>query len=255
MKLLQLMKEHGPRSMKSFLSSYEHILEAISNFLDSEEEEAQAGKQGKVTPSIDRIFSAFYLVSLDPEGLFPNSLRVVMMFQDTYPTPGCACGVALATLNGRAQPSLGNFYKRLTETYKVTKEDATGEKVEMEMPTLIGGDIRGWCAQGVLLMNAAMTTRENEMMVHMNQWSIWTVPLLKWLSETFPYLVFVFFGKESQSFAGHINGSKHTILSTSHPSGRGYNYGFSTCDIFNEINDHLRRNLRPPIQWEDYRYD
>lgn len=254
MNLIDLARNYAPFFMKEFFRENSHIVQGISNFLECEEEDATNGLKGKITPRIEMVFSTFHLVSMDPYDLFPNSLKVVFMFQDTYPTPGCACGVATATLNGRVQPTLSNMFKRLHETYKPTVIAGDGSIVDKPIPPLQNGDIRGWCSQGVLMYNAALSTREKETEAHMEEWSIFTSQLLKWISETFPFVVFVFFGKKAQGFSKFINPSKHVILTTSHPSGLGFHHGFNNCDIYNEVNMALTEHKRNPIRWEDYKY-
>lgn len=241
MKFLDIVRDYTPVHMRAFIYDHMHIIEGISNYMDQEQNDGN-----RITPSINVILSPYHLVSMDPAGLFPNSLRVVFILQDPYPTPGAACGVATATLNGSIQPTLSNMYKRICDTYTPSVGD---------MPSLVDGDIRGWCMQGVLMMNASMTTRERDISApHVDVWSTLTQPMVKWMSETFPFLVFVLFGKKAQYYKRYINQSKHHVIETSHPSTRGSAYGFSTCDVFNTVNTILSLNLREPIKWEQYQY-
>ena len=267
MRFDEFMQEYCPLHIRPFMNANLHIIEGLGNFLEQEMEDAEKGLKNRMTPRIELIMSSFYLVSMDPFDLFPNSLRVVCLFQDVYPTPGAACGVATATLNGSVQPTLSNMYKRLCETYHPkTYHDVTVEDPETHeqtnaieeragvMPRLVDGDIRGWCSQGVLMWNAAMSTRERETEGHMAEWSLFSEQMMKWISDIFPFVVFVMFGKKAQLLKKFINASKHSIIETSHPSGRGYYYGFDKCDVFNQVNEHLSLNKRLPIKWENYNY-
>jgi uracil DNA glycosylase len=228
-----------------------------------------------MTPSVPLIGSSMFLVSFDPEGLLPNSVKVVFLFLDPYPRKGAACGVPVATLDGRVQPTLENFYKRLHETYKIPQYGPSyndkdvrdkwegsvlASSIEGFMPECLPmGDIRGWLAgQGVLFLNVAHTTLEgntDRIKPHVEDWSLYTEAFIKWLSQTFPFLVFAFFGREAQEYAWYVSATKHTVIKTSHPADRGYGSGFGESDIFNEVNDALIRNLRDPIKWEKYSYD
>lgn len=246
MRFYDLMCNHAPVSLRDYIQSDMHIIEAISNFIEIEEDNHRRGTAEKVTPRMELILSAFNLVSFDIEGLFPNSLKVVFMFQDVYKQPNLACGVATCTLNGIAQPTLKNIFKRLSETYKLPDENP--------MKQYTDGDIRGWATQGILLWNAALTTREHQTESHILHWSIFTKRMIKWISDRFPYLIFVFFGKKAQEYQHIIDESKHKSLSTSHPSPLGYNYGFHETNVFNEINQHLTLNKRDPIKWENHTY-
>lgn len=254
MNLVQYMENYCPFWLQPFIKDNIHHIQCLSNLIEQEEKDGK-----KVTPSISKIFSTFYLVSLDTLDLFPNSIKVVFLFQDVYPKPGAACGIATCTTNGHAQETLKNIFKRLKETYKIqrkyTNEQGIDVSIDEDINTdFIDGDIRGWCSQGVLLWNVGMTTIENEIGSHIENWSLFCGQLIKYLSETYPYLVFVLFGKEAQKFKSKINSIKHDILTTSHPAGRGYFHGFHESDIFNQVNNCLERNLRPKIQWQEYRY-
>ncbi len=228
---------HGPVGLRAWVEENAYRIDAMSNFLELEYSDRP------VTPPKGQIMSTFHLVSMDPWGLFPNSLRVVFLFQDVYPTPGAACGVATASLNGRVQETLANMWKRLQET------SPSGS-----IPALENGDIRGWCTQGVLMTNVALTTREHTIMAHMFEWKGFTECLLDWISETFPFIVFVFFGKEARGLQSRIDGQKHKVINTSHPSGRGYYAGFHESNIFNEVNEALSSKGYGTINWANYSY-
>lgn len=259
MKFLDLITKYSSPFLGSFIEANMHIIEGTSNFLENEENTVGSSN---ITPKVEVMLSAFKLVSLDPYGLFTNSLRVVIMLQDVYPTPGVACGISLASLNERPQPSLALFYKRLRETYTPeTPMESNGpwyvreDKGPTSLSTYIkGGDIRGWCSQGVLMLNAALSTRVGSTESHLEYWSIFTSAMVKWLSGEFPFLVFVLMGNKAQSFSSKIDSSRHVILTTSHCSKNAYHYGFDKCDIFNEINHHLKLHKRDPVRWEKYEY-
>lgn len=236
----EYLDNHTPPGLESFIEDSKDVIVATSNFLEVESEEGI--DKPRITPRLELILSNFYFVSFDPDQMYSNSLRVVMLFQDTYPQPGVACGIATASY-GPPQATLKNMHKRLRETY----------------PPFQGlypqsGDLRGWCVQGVLMLNSALTTLEGQIGSHIDIWELFTTKFIKWLSDTFPYLVFAMFGKVAQRYSNHIDKGKHTILCTSHPSGRGANYGFNTCNIFNEINYDLALNKRGTIKWEDHAY-
>lgn len=246
--------------MSTWFKENEHIIQAISNYIESDistpclNEKTKRMDLPTITPRVELIFSAFYLVSFDPYGLHNNSLKVVLLFQDIYPTAGAACGVALASLNDSVQSPLLNFYHRIQDTYINTITSDDGQIAKVPYPDLTTGDIRGWCTQGVLMLNSSLTTRVGELESHIEEWSMFTMQLIKYLSETFPFLVFGLFGKRAQKYKKYINSNKHSILETSHPTKRGNTYGFGQCNIFNEINECLVGNLREAIQWQSYKY-
>lgn len=243
MNFLDLFVNHCPAGLIPFRDQNIHIIEGISNFLEQKENEGAL-----ITPSIKNILSTFNFVSLDPDELLPNSLKVVFLFQDPYPKPGAACGIATCTINGYPQPTYKNMMRRLKETYGPMKD------IDLNNFKDVNGDNRSWCTQGVLMLNAALTTEENQYLAHEDEWRLFTQQLIKWLSDTFPFLIFVMFGRKAQFYSKCISGSKHIIMSTSHPADRGYESGFGASNIFNDVNEYLILNKRDPIKWEEYKY-
>jgi uracil-DNA glycosylase len=236
MNFLSLVKEYSPVQMRDFFSENMHIVQAISNFIELELEEDRP-----ICPDISQILSCLHLVSMDRTSLLPHSIKVVMILQDPYPRLEDAHGVAMSTLNGQVPMSLRNVYKVL-------------KKYKPDIPKMTSGDIRGWCTQGVLLWNAALTTTVGTSGQHHDQWSLFTTQFVKWLSSTFPFLIFVMFGRQSQGYKGDIDQSKHYIICTSHPVARDPHNTFLESDIFTEINEVLEGNMREPVKWEDYSY-
>ena len=234
MTLIDDIRKHPPPLLRTFFQQIDHLLEAISNFLES---------QNDIVPDIRRIFAALYYVSFDIHGLLPNSFKVVMIFQDPYPTSSLACGIATCSLNKIVPPTLMNMFKRIENTYSPTimwnKKD---------------GDIRGWCTQGILMTNVTLTTIHGKNKAHVDNWEDYTRIFIRYLSDTFPFLVFMSFGADSRKMCNIVNKKKHTVIETSHPSGLGAHHGFNTCNIFNECNQALILNKRDPIKWEQYNY-
>lgn len=235
------MWHHIPNSLKDFCRDNEHLTTSIEAVLSTEGE-----WQGIITPRRELVLSAYYHVSLDPYGFLPNSLRVVMLFQDVYPKAGDACGIATACLHGGIPDTLCNIYTRLKEIYP-----PFAAKWSEGVPD---GDIRGWASQGVLLTNVALTCRISAPKSHIPTWTSFTSRMIQWLSDTHPFLVFVLFGAEAKDMERYINKGRHAILKTSHPSNLGKIHGFDTCNIFNEVNDALTKAHRDPIRWEDIEY-
>lgn len=236
MSFKELVRKYHPVSMKNFFIENDHIIEAVSNFLDSEIEDDKI-----ICPDISQILSCLYIVSMDKHLIFPNSLKVVFLLQDPYKYRRQAHGVAMSTLNGEVPVSLRNVQKVL----KKYKED---------FPKITNGDIRGWCTQGVLLWNAALTTIEGQSRCHYEEWTLFTTQFIRWLSAEFNGLVFVLFGRDSQNYKGDIDQSKHYVLCTSHPVARDPHNIFLESSIFNDINEILANNHRETIKWEEYSY-
>ena len=95
--------------------------------------EALARDSRQILPPHERRFHA---LALTP----PDRVRVVILGQDPYPTPGHVMGLAFS-VNPDARPlpkSLQNVFREMC--------DDTGDR-------LPNGDLSGWARQGVLLLN------------------------------------------------------------------------------------------------------
>jgi len=220
-----------PYTLRPFFSKIPHIVKGISIFLENEEE---------VTPPIELIFSSLHLVSFDPHGFLPNTLRVVFVLQDPYPQPGYAHGVAMSVRDGTIPMSLHNVEKVLKKSYPTF--------------SLVNGDIRGLCCQGVLLWNTTLTTRVGKSRSHVSEWRDFNDLFIKHISNTFDFLVFVLFGGDARKLKGLIDMSKHVVMETSHPVARHPHNTFLDTNIFEEINEVLVDNRYDPIQWDDINY-
>lgn len=132
------------------------------------------------------------------------------------------------------QPSIRNIYK------EIASHD----------PNFIPpdhGDLRGWAYQGVLLLNACLTTKPGVSGAHGKIWNCFLMGLIKKIRETKPHAFVMLWGNDAQTFAGAFAGMK--ILTTSHPSGRSAFRGFFGCDHFRQANEHLVKHGITPINW------
>jgi len=232
--LEEYVSEYIPHTLRPFFSQIPHIIKGISLFLEKENTETE------VTPPIELIFSSLHLISFDPKGFLPNTLRVVFVLQDPYPQSGYAHGVAMSVRDGSIPMSLRNVEKVLKKSYPTF--------------SLVNGDIRGWCCQGVLLWNTTLTTRVGVSRSHVCEWRDFNDLFIKYISTTFDFLVFVLFGSDARRLKGLIDVTKHVIIETSHPVARHPHNTFLDTNIFEDINCALVENRYDPIQWDDIHY-
>lgn len=110
-----------------------------------------------ITPPRRLIMEAFRLVGE------PADVRVVIVGQDPYPTPGVAHGLAFSIQRGeRLQPSLERVFGCLARS---GLRAATGGGAAH-----CCGDLTAWALQGVLLLNMALTTAAGAAGAHLNVW-------------------------------------------------------------------------------------
>ncbi|MEN5086369.1 uracil-DNA glycosylase [Sphingobacterium faecium] len=192
----------------------------------------QARNQGRVFPPRELVFNAFKLTGFD-------SLKVVILGQDPYHNDGQAHGLAFSVPDGIAlPPSLKNIFKEL-------ETDISGFK------TPRSGDLSYWAKQGVLLLNATLTVNAHQAGSHQKRgWEHFTDQVIKAISDQKDAVVFLLWGAYAQKKASLIDGSKHLILSTVHPSPLSVYRGFFGCRHFSQANYFLQKHGEKPIDWK-----
>ena len=121
---------------------------------------------------------------------------------------------------------------------------------DLGIPIPVTGNLTPWARQGVLLLNATLTVRENQAGSHQNKgWEIFTDEAIKQLSSNKQGLIFVLWGKFAEAKVQMIDRSRHFILTSPHPSPFSASRGFFGCHHFSRTNELLRQMDRPEITW------
>jgi uracil-DNA glycosylase len=165
-----------------------------------------------------------------------ESVRVVIVGQDPYPTPGHAVGLAFSTnRNVRPLPrSLANIYTELRD--------------DLGIPPAEHGDLSRWVNQGVLLLNTSLTVREGEAGSHRAwPWKDVTGAAIRALAERGGPLVAVLWGREAQWAAPLLSGIER--IESAHPSPLSAHRGFFGSRPFSRVNDLLVAQGGDPIDW------
>jgi uracil-DNA glycosylase len=184
-------------------------------------------------PSIPEIFTAFNLCPLD-------RVRVVILGQDPYHTPGYAHGLAFSVKPGVAvPPSLANIFKELST-------DITGFKKPKN------GNLNGWAQQGVFLLNTVLTVRKGSANSHASYgWQKFTDRVIEILTQKRNNLVFLLWGVPAQKKESVIcNRPKHRVFKTKHPSPLSAHTGFFGCSHFSKCNNYLKKQDFKEIDWQ-----
>lgn len=116
-----------------------------------------------------------------------------------------------------------------------------------EMPE--HGDLTSWAMQGVLLLNASLTTTKGVANEHAGIWQWFTVRVLEYLAEQRKNVVYMLWGRFAQKLDKYIRKSDNLVLYASHPTARGKACTFRNCDHFNEANVYLAEHGRSQIDW------
>lgn len=201
-------------------------MQALQSFLQQEQ------KQGQVVyPKPEEVFKALNLTPF-------HQVKVVILGQDPYHGPQQAHGLSFSVPQGiKLPPSLRNIYKEL-------KADLSDYTIPAH------GDLSHWAKQGVLLLNASLTVRASEAGSHQKKgWEQFTDKIIQLLSAERSHLVFILWGKYAQSKALLIDGAKHLILQSAHPSPLSAYQGFLGSKPFSKTNTYLQDQGEKPIVW------
>ncbi|CAD5282038.1 Uracil-DNA glycosylase [Bosea sp. 62] len=185
-----------------------------------------------VAPVPERFLAALTLTPLD-------QVRVVILGQDPYPTPGHANGLAFSYVGPPPLPrSLVNIYKERAE--------------DLQHAAPAGGDLSLWAKQGVLLLNTALTVREGATQAgsHLKLgWRAVTDEILAAVSQRRPHAVFMLWGAPAQAKRTLIDESRHLVIASAHPSPLSARRGFFGSKPFSQANDWLKAKGEEPIAW------
>lgn len=189
---------------------------------------ALAAESRTILPPSEQRFAAL-------EHVAPDDVRVVILGQDPYPTPGHAHGLSFSVEpDVRPLPrSLGNIYKEVVDDIGTVP---------------LSGDLRGWAKQGVLLLNTVLTVPANNANGHKGLgWQELANQVLDHVSHR--PTAFVLWGKQAQSLAKHIHSGDHLMIETAHPSPLSARRGFFGSRPFSRINTWLEQTGRAQIDW------
>ncbi len=183
-----------------------------------------------IFPPGSQIFNAFNFTPFD-------KVKVVLLGQDPYHGPGQAHGLCFSVAEGIAKPpSLQNILKELNS--------------DLGFSVPASGNLEKWAKQGVLMLNATLTVRAHQAGSHQNKgWEIFTDAAIKVLAQQREHLVFILWGNYAQAKASLIDGSRHLILKTVHPSPMSVTRGFYGCKHFSKTNEYLRKHGIEEIDW------
>lgn len=228
-KFSEQFHESWHAKIRPFIESNE--CDAIYEFL---KKETKRGK--KIAPLSSNVFRAFKETSLD-------DLKVVMMGMCPYHTIKNGVAVADGLLMGCSvtqtlQPSLEQFYGALE------RELHNGLNLNYEKTP----DVTYLANQGVLMLNAALTTEINKAGSHIALWEPFTKYLFEYVLDT-TNVPFVFLGKDAAKYESHVPLFTWSFV-LSHPASASYkNTDWNTEGVFTKVNKILKENNNYSIMW------
>lgn len=162
-----------------------------------------------------------------------ESIKVVILGQDPYPTPGNACGLAFSVLPGVPIPaSLKNIYKELVSDGFTAPSH---------------GNLEQWSKNGIMLLNTVLTVEAGLPQSHSKiGWEEVTDQIIRHIVTNDPNIIFVLWGKSAQA---KKKLGLHKIFESVHPSPLSASKGFFGSKPFSTINEWLREIGKEPIAW------
>lgn len=163
-------------------------------------------------------------------------VRVLIVGQDPYPTPGHAIGLAFAVeQHVRPVPaSLRNIHTEL--------------RSDLGIETPAHGDLTAWAEQGVLLLNRVLTVRAGAPGSHRGLgWEAVTDAAVRSLVARGGALVAILWGRQAQQLRPLLGSTP--VIESAHPSPLSARTGFFGSRPFSRTNAALELQGAPPIDW------
>jgi uracil-DNA glycosylase len=188
--------------------------------------EVAAGR--RYLPAGDNVLRAFKQPLAD--------VRVLIVGQDPYPTPGHAVGLSFSVAPDVSPipASLRNIYAELVD--------------DLGVPRPRDGDLSPWAAQGVLLLNRVLTVRPGSPGSHRGKgWERVTEAAIRALVARGGALVAVLWGRDAQNLQPELGSTP--VIASAHPSPMSARNGFLGSRPFSRVNAELQRLGAAPIDW------
>jgi len=166
-----------------------------------------------------------------------EDVRVLIVGQDPYPTPGHAVGLSFCVApEVRPIPgSLANIFREYCQ--------------DLSLPTPATGDLSPWTRRGVLLLNRALTTAPGKPGAHRGKgWEAITARAITALVDRGTPLVAILWGRDARDLKPLL-GPAGSAVESAHPSPMSADRGFFGSRPFSRANDLLTRLGTEPIDW------
>lgn len=179
-------------------------------------------------PAGDQVLRAFTRPLAD--------VRVLIVGQDPYPTPGHPVGLSFSV-----EPDVRPLPKSLINIYRELNDD-------LGIPPAAHGDLSSWFDQGVLLLNRVLTVRPGAAGSHRGKgWEPITAAAIDALVTRGGPLVAVLWGRDAQSLTPSLG--TVPIIASPHPSPLSAHAGFFGSRPFSRVNSSLADQGADPIDW------
>jgi uracil-DNA glycosylase len=165
-----------------------------------------------------------------------EAVRVLIVGQDPYPTPGHPIGLSFAVeRHVRPVPrSLQNIYRELHD--------------DLDVPVPPHGDLTPWSEHGVMLLNRVLTVRPGAAASHRGKgWEAVTEHAIRALVARGGPLVAILWGRDAGTLRPLLG--ETPIVASAHPSPLSASSGFFGSRPFSRANALLAEQGAPPVDW------
>ncbi|MDA8370751.1 MAG: uracil-DNA glycosylase [Nocardiopsaceae bacterium] len=203
----------------------EPVADRIGKMGEFLREEVAAGRT--YLPAGDNVLRAFQQPFDD--------VRVLLVGQDPYPTPGHAVGLSFSVAPDVKLPgSLRNIYREYTD--------------DLGLPMPGNGDLTPWTEQGVLLLNRVLTVMPRKPGSHRGKgWEEVTDQAIRALAERSKPMVAILWGRDARSLRPLMPGVP--CVESPHPSPMSAHNGFFGSRPFSRANALLQEQGADPVDW------
>lgn len=166
-----------------------------------------------------------------------HQVRVLIVGQDPYPTPGHPIGLCFSVAaDVRPLPkSLVNIFTEYGE--------------DLGHPQPSNGDLSAWTGRGVLLLNRALTVRPGKPNSHQGKgWEEVTEQAIRALAARSEPLVAILWGRNARNLRPLLGDTP--CVESAHPSPMSAHNGFFGSKPFSRANELLERAGATPVDWK-----
>lgn len=165
-----------------------------------------------------------------------DDVRVLIVGQDPYPTPGNPIGLSFSVAPEvkRLPGSLRNIFKEYSD--------------DLGLPKPVNGDLTAWTQNGVMLLNRVLTVRPGAPGSHRGKgWEHVTAAAIAGLVKRGGALVAILWGRDAQSLQPHLGDTP--VIASAHPSPMSADRGFFGSRPFSRANELLVARGGEPVDW------
>lgn len=165
-----------------------------------------------------------------------EAVRVLVVGQDPYPTPGHAVGLSFSVAPDvrPLPPSLRNIFREYVE--------------DLDLPEPTTGDLSPWAERGVLLLNRALTVQPGNANAHQGRgWEAVTEQAIRALADRGGPLVAILWGRNARNLKPLLGGVP--CVESAHPSPLSAHNGFFGSRPFSRANALLVQQGGEPVDW------